>query len=64
MSEDKPIWRSKKAICYLVTLLLSVVCAAFGKDELGLRLAEGVIFGLPILLGAQGAVDFARFKRN
>lgn len=62
--EEKPFWRSKKAIVYLATLGAAIATSATGLDIAEL-LASGCAYGLPVLLGAQSVQDFAiaRSKR-
>lgn len=60
---DKPVWKSTKAIVYLVTLGCTLLTAYTGVDvEVVRTLAEGCLFSLPLLVGAQGAMDWAALR--
>lgn len=62
---DKPFWRSSKAMVYLITLASTLVTAYTGVDtEVVRTLAEGCLFALPLLVGAQGAMDWAALRRG
>jgi hypothetical protein len=56
--EDKPVWKSKKAVVYLATLCAAIATSVYGLDIAEL-LASGCAYGLPVLLGAQSVQDFA-----
>ena len=62
---DKPFWASTKAVCFLAVLVTLIGFVVFGAPkEVSETIAEAILFGLPILLGAQGAMDFAAVRRR
>jgi hypothetical protein len=62
---DKPVWQSTKATCFLLVLASCLGCVVLGAPkEVTETLAEAILFGLPVLLGAQGALDFAAVRKK
>lgn len=62
---DKPFWKSTKAVVYGVTLGTLILFAYTNVDtEVTRTIAEAILFGLPLILGAQGAMDWAAMRRG
>lgn len=58
-------WRSKKWTAYVATLIALVALTLIGgASEAVTRLGDAIMFGLPLLLGGQAAVDYARQRTS
>lgn len=62
---DKPFWKSTKVFVYAITLATLIVFVYTGVDQEVVRtIAESILFGLPILLSGQGALDWAAMRKS